>query len=225
MSPTCLLAAFFLFVIAAVCGAEETPAEIPSPDGKFVFQFVEPDEAGAFGSWKIVDKEKGQTVWQSPEDANVTWVRDTQCLWSPDSKQFALNYQAGSRYEVTQIYRFEGKTFVALPSFESLLAARLEEIKGRQLRELVDKLPPSFSEKEAVLNGSFQRRLWDQYRVRRWIDDNTLDVTAYSIRHITTPDSSLNDEEVSATLRFVIRRDRDKWKILEEKVVPIEETE
>lgn len=225
MNPVFRLLALSLLLCAAACGAEETPEEIFSPDGKFAFQFVEPNEHAAFGSWRIVDKATGQAVWQSPDEANETWVRGARCIWSPDSKEFALNYQAGARYEVTRIYHREGDTFAALPSFEPLLAAQLDKIKNQQLRELAEKCPPEFLHRHAVLEGSFQRRLWDQYRVCRWVDDRTLEVAAYSIRHITTPDHRLDDEELAASMRFVVRQDRNRWKIVEEKVVPIEQVQ
>lgn len=217
------LLALSLVISSALCGAQETPEEILSPDGKFVFQFVEPKEDAGFGRWRITEKATGQAVWQSPEEANETWVRGARCIWSSDSKEFALNYQAGARYEVTRIYHHEGDTFAALPSFEPLLAAQLDKIKNQQLRELAEKCPPEFLHRRAVLEGSFQRRLWDQFRVCRWIDNRTLEVAAYSIRHMTTPDRRLDDEELAASMRFVVRQDRNKWKIIEEKVVPIEQ--
>lgn len=216
-----------LFVLlAAFCRAEDKPLQIPSPDKKFVYEFVDPDADAAFGKARVVSKSSGETLWQSPDEMNNSWVQTAKCIWSPDSKKFAVNFRAGGRYETMGIYRWNGKAFVESSSPEDLLAARLDAIKDRQLRELVANLPPSFPNKDAILHGSFQRRIWDNFRLRRWIDDNTAEVTAYSERTVSAPDTEQDGEEIFGSMRFVLRLDaKGQWKILKEQETSLEKAQ
>ena len=225
-NPVHLAVPALLVLLAAFCHAEEKTQKIPSPDKKFVYEFVEPDTNASLGKLRVVSKKNGATLWQSPEIMNNSWVQTAKCIWSPDSKKFAVNFRAGGRYEITQVYRWNGKAFVETSSPEDLLTPRLDAAKDNQLRELVAKLPPSFPDKDAILQGSFQRRIWDNYRLRRWIDDNTAEVTAYSERTVSAPNTDEDGEDIFGSMRFVVRLDeKGQWNMLKEQNIPLEEAQ
>ena len=225
MSPLARLAVPAGILLACVCFAEETTPAVPSPDGKFVVEFVEPDDDALFSKTRIVAKATGNTVWESPDEANVTWARNVKCVWSPDSKQFALNFRAGGRYEAT-IYRWNGKAFIESPSFEQLFPARLDTAKGKQLQDLVLKLSPSFPNKQAVINGSCQHRIWDKFSVDRWIDNKTVQATGYSIRSVPPGIEQDDRKDISGSMGLVLRQGGNgSWKIIKEESIPLEEAQ
>lgn len=213
----------FMILVSASLAHAGTPAVL-SPDGKFSAEIVEAEADNPFASVRIVSKENGKTVWESPEESRSSFTADSKCLWSPDSQKFALNCRAGGRYETTEVFRWDGKTFVPLPSIEELFTPRLEAAKEKQLGELARELP-DFPDKMATLRRN-QRRIWDNFTVRRWIDGNTLEATGYSVR-LVTPGLEENDgEDIHGALRLVLRSDaRGRWKIIEEKSIPLEDAQ
>lgn len=215
------LAAGFLAVAPASLAGDNEQA-IPSPDGQFCFE-IAADDNNPFGIARITSKETGKAVWETPEEARNSFTEDSRCVWSPDSKKFALNYRAGGRYETMDIFRWDGGVFVPSPSFEELFSSRLAAAKEKQLRKLVDKLPEDFAGKKALLEGANQRRIWDNFTVRRWIDGNTFEATAYSISFVCPGIEENDGENISGALRFVLHiDDRGRCKILEEKMISLE---
>lgn len=208
---------------AASVACADTP-RTTSPDGRFYFEIAATDADDSFAVARVVAKSDGQVVWQTPEDARNSFSAESACVWSPDSKRFALNWRAGGRYETADVFRWDGKAFVPSPSLEKFFAPRLEAAKEKELRELEERLP-DFPDKQAVLRRS-QRRIWDNVAVRRWIDNNTLEATGYSIRFVTPGLEENDGEDISGALRLVMRSDaHGRWKILKEESIPLEKAE
>lgn len=206
---------FQLSLLAALLSAspavfsEEEHKEVPSPDQHFVFKFTDTDPDVPFG---IFEKESGKLLFKAPQDTITSFVNAVSCVWSPDSKQFALNCRMGARYNTTLVYRWSGKAFVELPSLEEMLSAKLDEEKAKELK------------KGGFKKDAYQRRIWDSFSVRRWIDVNTIEVDAYSIRAVAIDGDDSAD--ITGSIRFQIQRDKKgKWKITKQSHVAIEEME
>jgi hypothetical protein len=223
MQPWIRLLAAGLLVIAQASLAGDKAQAIPSPDGRFCFEIAAADDDNPFGIARITSKETGKAVWETPEEVRNSFTKDSRCVWSPDSKKFALNYRAGGRYETTDIFRWDGRVFGPSPSIEEVFASRLDAAKEKQLRKLVDTLPADFPGKKALLDGANQRRNWDNFTVRRWIDGNTLEATGYSISFVAPGIEDNDGEDISGALRLVLRFD-ERWrcKILEEQAISLE---
>lgn len=158
-----------LLAVSPAAFSEEGHKEVASPDQRLVFKFTDADPDVPFG---IFEKESGKLLLKAPDDAVNSFSDTVACVWSPDSKQFALNFRAGGRYNVVSVFRWNGKAFVQQPSFEELLAAKLDAEKAKQFKE------------GGFAKDAYQRRIWDSQIVRRWIDATTIEVDAYSIRAV-----------------------------------------
>jgi hypothetical protein len=216
-----------LVLAVPLCLAGEPAPKVASPDGRFVYGIVGGDDDESADKARVVMKQTGRTVWESPDDyCNPEWLRGAECLWSPDSRRFALNIRLGGRYEVTGVYCWDGSSFVAAPRLDELLLARVVTAREKQLDALLAKLPASFPDKEAIRSGSFQRRIWDNCRLRRWIDERTAEATAYSIRLVCAPGREEDQEDVAGSMRFVVRLEKDRrWRILGEENIPLGQAE
>ncbi|MEI6034884.1 MAG: hypothetical protein WCS65_11470 [Verrucomicrobiae bacterium] len=199
-------AAGVLFFLASA-GAQDEEATALSPDKRFVFQFEDGQPDVPFG---VFSRKSGKMVFKATDEANSSFVSTVRCLWAPDSRQFALNYRAGGRYNTTDIYRWDGKTFLKAPSFEEMLGARLQAEKAKDLKA------------QGIKADAYQRRIWDSYSTKRWIDVNTVEVDAYTIRAVATKEDDFAD--VAGSLRFVVHWDqRGKWVIVKQTPVSTEE--
>lgn len=216
-------------VFLPLCCAAETLAPVPSPDGEFVFESRDPEPEAGFTEVRVLSAKSGAVVWKSTTQVIAShWLGSVRCLWSPDSRHFALNYQAGGRYELSEIYRWNSRNFVEAPDLSALVTERLEAAKNSELRGLVARLPGTVTEsaKSPILEGSYQKRVWDNCAARRWLDNNTLEVTAYSSRIVLAPGMDAEGEYLGAAKRFVVQVDNKGGLILaEEKDIDMEEAE
>lgn len=202
-----LAASFFSTVVST--SAEDGKKEYPSPDGRFLMKFTGANPDIPFG---IFEKESGKLLLKAPDETVNSFTETVACVWSPDSKQFALNCRMGARYNTTLVFRWNGKAFTESPSFETMLSVKLDDEKAKELKE------------GGFKKDAYQRRIWDSFTVKRWIDVSTLEVDAYSIRAVTISEDDSTD--VSGSIRFQLQRDKKgKWKITSQKHVPIEEME
>lgn len=123
-------------------------------------------------------------------------------MWAPDSKRFAYNCRLGGRYESTELYQLRNGKWVKLRSPENEETTRpLDRAKAKQIGDL--KLPADV----------YQRRIWDTWRVRNWLDANTAILYVQSTR--TVPLSDEEDPETSdIKTDFLFTDDSGKWKII-----------
>ena len=197
-----------LVLFGTVAMAAQDPATKPvSPDGNFVFKFRKDDPEAPFG---VFSKKTGKLVLTPPVAAINSFTDQVTWLWSPDSKQIALNFRAGGRYNTAGIFAWDGKAFSELPDFEAMLSEKLDTEKEND------------RQKQGISSDAYQRRIWDSFKVRRWIDDNTLEVDAYSIRSVALGDNDQTD--ITGSLRFRVQRGKDgPWKITGQDRIPLEE--
>ena len=218
-----------VLVFLPLCCAAETLAPVPSPDGEFVFESSDPEPEAGFTEVRVRSTKTGAVVWKSAEQAIAShWLGTVRCLWSPDSRRFALNYQAGGRYELSEVYRWNGRNFAEAPDLSGLVNERLEAAKNKDLRGLVARLPGTVTEeaKSAIREGSYQQRVWDNCSARRWLDGNTLEVTGYSTRIVLAPGMDAEGEYLGAAKRFVVQvNSQGRLKLAEERDIEMDEAE
>ncbi len=199
------LALLLLLGTAAFAGQDPATKAV-SPDGMFVFKFRKDNPEAPFG---VFSKKSGKSVLAPPEIAVNSFTDQLTWLWSPDSKRIALNIRAGGRYNTASVFAWDGKTFSEWPDFETMLTEKLDAEKESDRR------------KQGIPSDAYQRRIWDSFKVRRWFDNNTLEVDAYSIRSVTTGD---DQTDITGSLRFRLQRQKDgTWKITQQDRVPLEE--
>src|SRR6266542_2316035 len=102
-----------LFVALTVAGlgtilvsiAAQEPSPSPSsisPDKQWQYQW--PDGENPV----ILKAGTTQAVLDLSEEAAPQFASEAKVVWAPDSKRFAFNYRAGSRYNTTALYQLRG---------------------------------------------------------------------------------------------------------------------
>jgi hypothetical protein len=106
----CLLGVSFLVSALALPGIaqDSAQAEKPwqSPDGKWEYRLVasENDES-VDPTPAIVNTETDDVAVKLPYERVPSFSEEeVNFVWAPDSKHFAFNYRAGSRYVTTALY-------------------------------------------------------------------------------------------------------------------------
>lgn len=204
-----------LFVLATLAAAHFSAAspapdagQAASPDGRFVFQFQDGDEAVPFA---VFSKDTGEPKLIPPPGAIGSFARETSWIWSPDSKGIALNYRAGARYKTASVFRWDGASFRETESFEELLTAEMERQKDEDRR------------RQGIGKDAYEARVWDSVVVDRWIDGGTVEVEACSVRSIPSSDGKTS-ERISGGLRAILELDaRGRWKILSQEPIDAEQ--
>jgi sugar lactone lactonase YvrE len=163
-----------------------------SPDKQWDYQCSGGERAG------IVKAGTTEVVLDLSEDVLPDWCNGAEVVWAPDSKRFALNYQAGGRYNTTAVYQLRDDKWVALRSPETDETTKpLERAQSVQLRKM--HLP----------KNTYQRRIWDTWKVRKWTDANTAILYADSQRSVS------DKGDLEAHFLFTLKFDADgNWKIV-----------
>ena len=181
-----------------------------SPDGRFVIRRMSAAESDVQG----VDGEGGPAIFEIKtgkkfpgisEDALNTFTNGLRAVWSKDSTRIAVNYQAGTRYFVSEFLVWNGKRFDKLPSPEELLMQMLEKERAAQIKAA------------GLKDDIHQRRIEDTYATRRWIDENTIELDARSIRTVPIGKPGEDDiTDIEANFRCTLKLDAKskKWKVL-----------
>ena len=176
---------------------------VTSPDNKYVFRKLRGDEKGT-----APKSENGPVVFSVVETKSNTYVAidaggslnpiqdDTACVWSADSKHFAVNSRCGGRYEVTELFAFDGKKFNRLASFEEMIAEKLEEARAAKLK------------KAKVPADTYLRRIWDTYKTLKWIDSTTVEVYGMSSRAFMVNKETEEMDGVEVEFIFTIKYDK-----------------
>jgi hypothetical protein len=213
----CLLGVSFLVSSLALSGIaqDSEPAETrsQSPDGKWEYHLLGPNDEQSLDQTPVVVKaDTDDVAVKLPEDAVNSFLRSAFVVWAPDSKRFAFNYQAGSRYVTTGVYELRSGKWQRVRSPEKEASQTLERAKAAQIREA--KLPASI----------YQRRIWDTFRVIKWPDARTALLYAYSIRAV--PSSEEDTSDIEAYYLFTLKFDGNgHWRIVNSKKLSAEERE
>jgi DNA-binding beta-propeller fold protein YncE len=143
------------------------------------------------------------------ENVPPQWANEARVVWAPDSKRFALNYRAGGRYNATALYQLRGDKWVELRSPEDDTSRLLKRAQAAQFAKM--HLPKK----------TYQRRIWDTWKVRKWTDANTAILYAFSDRSLMfNSDLSMNEErselgDLVANFLFTLKFDAaGNWKIV-----------
>ncbi|MGC1321024.1 MAG: hypothetical protein WA849_02475 [Candidatus Udaeobacter sp.] len=208
--------AAFLFVATSAFAQEQAKpqARSVSPDGKWEFRAGAAGEqedfviakAGSAETSLVLSEEEyadglAETLGRAPGYANI--------VWSPDSKRFAFNLQAGKAYQTAQFYQLDADTWRKLDSLESNVAtfAPLDRSMATEKKKL--KLPPED-------NGWPIIRSW---QVRKWIDPSTVLLYAHSEKTFEIKNET---ESVHASFFFTLKFDAvGKWEIVRTREVPL----
>jgi hypothetical protein len=180
---------------SSVSEAAPTAAPIPysiSPDKKWEYKLVD-------GSPSIVEAGTTNVVFDLSEGVAVPEA--SEVIWSPDSKRFAFNYQAGTRYQTSELYQFDGNEWQELdsPECDATNAAGDRSMMAQKKRLKLSPDRPG-------------RSIMTSYLTRKWIDSNT---ALLYVHKAETFQIKGETEEISAAFFFTLKFDPEgKWKIV-----------
>jgi hypothetical protein len=127
-------------------------------------------------------------------------------VWAPDSRRFAYSFQSGGRYFSCSVYELTGSVWKELPDFEEKASAVTAAIAASEQRQ---------RKRLGVARGAYRRRINDTWRVRRWIDNNTLEGFAFSEGTVVVNKETEDLESLSTGIVFKARCDnRGGWKLI-----------
>jgi hypothetical protein len=197
---TLLLALTRLAVAAA---EDEQSTRLSSPDKKWEYKVV--DDAPV-----IVKAGSSDAAVELPG-------KPGEVIWARDSRRFAFSYRAGVRYGTCVAFELIGSSWKQLPDLEENAEAVQEIIKRAKFAQV---------KKLGLSPTTSQRRINDSWRARRWLDDDTLELSAYSESVVYKGKEDEEIESVSCGVLFRIRCDnRGGWKVISTRVVSGEERE
>ena len=82
---------------------------VPSPDGKFIFrQTVQWNSEDGEAAFTVFDTRTGRSVLTDPGASLPPMEDSIVCLWSPDSKRFAINARVAGRHDTTELFEWTG---------------------------------------------------------------------------------------------------------------------
>jgi hypothetical protein len=186
-----------------------------SPDKQWEYQCSDTGEGAG-----IVKAGTTQAVLDLSENVPAQWANDARVVWAPDSKRFAFNYRAGSRYNATALYQLGGDKWAELRSPEDDTIRVLKRAQAAQFARM--HLP----------KNTYQRRIWDTRKIRKWANAHTAILYAFSDRSLMfNSDLSANEErsdlgELVANFLFTLKFDAaGNWKIVKIHQMSDEEAE
>ena len=203
-----LLLIFAAVLVANLCAVaeEEKPEPILSPNGRFVFRyFTEEEEKDTGYGFLVEEKRTGRVVLRTPAEAGK-YRHSESVVFSPDASHLALNFQAGSRYDATFIYRWNGKQFVKIAMPATALSRYLLASEAAQLKEL-------------GIEDTQLLRIRNTWETQRWINANTAVVLGSAPR--TFEGEGEERKELTVEFLFTVRFDKaGKMKLLKREKPP-----
>ncbi len=182
----------------------DTMAELQpssSPDGRFELAVDRREDGG------IVVREARSKAEVASLSGPAMEAHTLRLLWAPDAEAFAANFRAGERREATAIYRWDGKVFVALPSPEAELHARV--VEPALAREL---------EAAGLPADTGTKRLWDTWATVKWVDASTAEIHGESLVSYV---AGAEPVDIAVGVKALVRLDPDgTMKVLECGEVP-----
>jgi len=206
----CLLGVAFVVSVFALRGIAQNSDQLEkpsqSPDGKWEYRLLDLKDDQSDITPAIVKTDTDDVAVKLPI------AEEKEIVWAPDSKRFAFNYRAGGRYITTTLYELRSGRWKVLRSPEEEASQTLQRAKAAQIREA--KLPAN----------TYQRRIWDTFRVIEWPDARTALLYAYSIRAV--PVSEEDTSDIEAYCLFTLKFDgTGHWRIANAKKLSAEERE
>jgi hypothetical protein len=173
--------------------AKEWPYSL-SPDKKWEYKLID--------GQRVAIVEAGTTkIVLDLSTLGATDPAATEVVWAPDSKRFAFNYQAGTRYQTTTFFQLDGDKWQDLDSAEQ------DETTAPLDRSI------TAEKKNRKLSPQNQgRSIATTYQIRKWIDSSTALLYARSEKSFAIRNDT---ESLNATFLFTLKFDpTGNWKIV-----------
>ena len=193
----------------------QDPAQTPhkptfSPDKKWEYR-VEAETA------VIVKAGSDATDLDLSEEIGYLAGETGKLVWAPDSRRFAFNCRKGGKYYGCDLYELVGGAWKKLPELEGN-AKTVNQIIKRSKQQQMKRLG---AKKDADPNS-----VMDQWRVRRWLDNDTFEAYARSEARVMISPSSEDPEYFQAAVLFTVKCDnRGGWKVVEGRLLSDAEDE
>jgi hypothetical protein len=193
-----LLTLLILCASSPLHGAPGAASDVPdkfavvSPDGNFIFrQTMESEDGDA--AFSVIDARTNRPVLIDPGASLPPMEDSIACLWSPDSRRFAVNARIAGRHETTELFEWTGKQFHHIPSIEATITALLASDRNAQLK------------RAAVPANTVLRHIWDSYKTLKWEGHDTLKVLGSSTRSYERNNAPEAIIEVVSTFVFTLK--------------------
>ena len=156
-----------LLMVQIIAWAPAVAAETKSvsPDGKWEFRLVAPQEAeGSQEVFVITKRGSAEPSTELTEEASGTFAASAHVVWAPDSQRFAFNYQPGFRVRTVQLYQLDGSDWRELdaPDSDASVTKTINRSTAAQRKELG--VPPA----------KIGRPISDVTRALRWLGANSV---------------------------------------------------
>lgn len=134
-----------------------------------------------------------------------------EVIWARDSRRFAFSYHEGVRYRGCAAFELIGSTWKQLADFAEDAEAVQKVIKQAKLAQM---------KKLGLKPTTNQRRISDTWRARRWLDNDTLELYAFSESVVYKGKEDEEIESISCGVVFRVKCDnRGGWKVVSSRVV------
>lgn len=175
---------------------EETTTISVSPDKKWEYRIIGQDTPALF---ETHGKGPALKLLEQPNSFSA----QGKVIWAPDSRRFGYNCRLGSRYESTELYQLRSGKWTKLRAVEcEETTAPLNRAKAKQIRRL------------KLSKDVYQRRIWDTWRLRKWIDADTAILYVQSARSVPLG-SDEGTADVGAHFLFTLKLDaQGNWRIV-----------
>ena len=146
-------------------------------------------------------------------DVTDRFMQGITVEWAPDSSKVSANGRAGEGYETCVIYARTEEGLSELPAPEKAVSGMIEKAMVAA-REKID-----------VPENADQRRIWDKFTVRKWIDKDTIELLVHAARlnYPRDAEGKMSDEmgyDVSVSLICTLElKDGQTWEVLETREV------
>jgi hypothetical protein len=190
-----------LLMVSAFLQAQEEKLErprFPSPDKKWEFRVI--NETAA-----LVRARSDTPIVDLGEEIGYLAAETGRLIWASDSRRFAFNSRKGGKYYGCELYELAGSDWKKLPTLEDNAKA-VDQMITRSLRKQLKRL----GAKEDALNS-----VMTQWRVRRWLDDDTFEAYVSDQRRVMVHENDEDWEYLGCAVLFRGKCDnRGGWKVI-----------
>ena len=193
-------------------GARLLPAQTEQPDG---YPSVSPDKQWEYRvsneSAVLVKAGSEEPLVDLSEEIGGLAVETGKVVWAPDSRRFAFNTRKGGKYYGCELYELKGTTWEQLPQLEAN-AEPVDQLIERSLAKELKRL--------GAKNHGRVNSVMTQWRVRRWLDDDTFEAYASEANRVLVRESDDEPEYFGCAVLFRAKCDnRGGWKVTTSRVL------
>ena len=207
----------FYIAIFLAC-AQSLAAQTEQPEGH---PSVSPDKQWEYRVSKesavLVKAGSAEPLIDFSEEIGYLAVETGRVIWAPDSRRFAFNTRKGGKYYGCELYELTGTKWEKLPQLETS-AEPVEKLIERTLAKQLKQL--------GVKNHGRVNNVMTQWRVRRWLDDDTFEAYASEASRVLVKESDDEPEYFGCAVLFRAKCDnRGGWKVTTSRVVSDDESQ